>query len=86
MAKTRHIQSRMNQRGIKSTMLGIVKNFGSWTGDKCILNKKACSDVLKQLDAMRKDIIKMQEKGGLVLVEDNGTDITCYQLNSYKRK
>ncbi len=86
MAKTRHIQDRMNQRGIKNTMLGIVKNFGSWTGDKCILNKKACSDVLKQLDAMRKDIIKMQEKGGLVLVEDNGADITCYQLNSYKRK
>ena len=86
MAKTRHIQTRMSQRGIKNTMLGIVKKFGSWSGDKCILNKTACSDVLKQLDAMRKDIIKMQEQGGLVLVEENDADITCYRLNSFSRK
>lgn len=85
MAKTRHIQQRMSQRGIKSGFLDIVKAFGIKTGDKRILNKKACTDVLKHLDALRKDIIRMQEQGGLVLVEDGGVDITCYRLNSYKK-
>lgn len=85
MAKTKHILQRMNQRGIKSSFLEIVKMFGIKSGDKQILNKKDCSALLKHLDAMRKDIIHMQEKGGLVLVEDGGAEITCYRLNSYKR-
>ena len=85
MAKTRHIQKRMNQRGIQSHFLDLVKTFGIKTGDKCTLNKKACKDVLAQLDAMRQDIIKMYEQGGLVLVEQDDVEITCYRLNSYKK-
>jgi len=85
MAKTRHIQQRMNQRGIKSEMLDIVQQFGMWQGDKCILNRKACNDVLSELDKIRRDVIKMKEKGGLVLVHDDGADITTYALESYKR-
>ena len=84
MAKTRHIQQRMNQRGIKSEMLDIVQQFGMWQGDKCILNRKACNDVLSELDKVRKDVIKMKEKGGLVLVHDEGMDITTYALESFK--
>lgn len=84
MAKTRHIQQRMSQRGIKEGMLNIVQEFGCWQDDKCILNKKACSSVLEELDLIRKQVIKMQEKGGLVLVQDNGMDITAYRLDSYK--
>lgn len=85
MAKTRHIQRRMSQRGIKESWLELVKNFGEWSGDKCILNKKACSEALKHLDEQRKELIKVMEKGGMVLVEDNGAEITCYRLNSFKR-
>jgi len=85
MAKTRHIQQRMSQRGINEQMLELVTQFGSWNGDKCVLNKKACRNVLTELDAMRKRLIKMQEKGGLVLVQDNGSDITAYRLDSYQR-
>ena len=86
VAKTRHIQQRMSQRGINSEMLDMVQQFGTWQGDKCILNRKACNDVLTELDKVRRDVIKMQEKGGLVLVHDNGADITTYSLNSYKRQ
>jgi hypothetical protein len=85
MAKTRHIQQRMSQRGIKSETLDIVQQFGMWQGDKCILNRKACNDVLSELDKVRKDVIKMKEKGGLVLVHDEGADITTYALESFKR-
>lgn len=85
MAKTRHIQQRMSQRGIQEEMLDLVRQFGVYQGDRCILNKKGCSAVLQELDRVRKDLIKLQEKGGAVLVSDDGTDITTYRLGSYTR-
>ena len=85
MAKTRHIQGRMSQRGIHDSMLELVRQFGVDQGDKCILNKKGCNAVLRELDRMRKDLIKMQEKGGVVLVGDGATEITTYRLDSYTR-
>ena len=86
MSKTRHIQQRMSQRGIKEEMLELVERFGVWQGDKCIVNRKACSTILKEIDTLRKKVIKLQEKGGLVLVHDNGMDITTYPLDSYRRQ
>ena len=85
MAKTRHIQHRMSQRGIKSEMLDVVQQFGTWNGDKCILNRQACNDVLTELDRIKRSVLKMKERGGLVLVQERGTDITTYDLDSYKR-
>ena len=86
VSKTRHIQQRMNQRGIRSEVLGVVEQFGSWQGDKCILNRKACNDVLSELDRVRSTVIKAQHKGGMVLVESNNVQITAYSLDSFKRK
>ena len=85
VSKTRHIQQRMNQRGIRSEVLGVVEQFGSWQGDKCILNKKACNDVLFELERVRRNVIRAQDKGGIVLVEANGAQITAYSLDSFKR-
>ena len=85
VSKTRHIQQRMNQRGIRSEVLGVVEQFGSWQGDKCILNKKACNDVLSELERVRRNVIRAQDKGGIVLVEANGAQITAYSLDSFKR-
>jgi hypothetical protein len=85
VSKTRHIQQRMNQRGIRSEVLGVVEQFGSWQGDKCILNRKACDDVLCELDRIRRTVIKAQHKGGIVLVESNDVQITTYSLDSYER-
>ena len=76
----------MSQRGISSEVLGLVKQFGSWQGDKCILNRKACNDVLSTLDRVRSNVIKAQQKGGVVIVESNHVQITAYSLDSYKRK
>ena len=85
MAKTRHNQRRMSQRGINSEMLTIVQQFGKWEGDKCILNRQACNDVLNELQKVKSDVIKMKEKGGLVLVQDDDVEITTYALDSYRR-
>jgi len=76
----------MSQRAINSEMLTIVEKFGAWKGEKCILNRDACKGVLFELDRIRKSVIRMQEKGGVVLVQDDGMDITTYALESYKQK
>jgi hypothetical protein len=86
MAKTRHIQQRMSQRGIKQSTLDLVGRFGVWAGDKQILNRKACKAALKELNRVRKQLIKAQERGGYVLVEAGGQEITAYALNSYSNK
>ena len=85
MAKTRHIQQRMSQRGIKQSTLDLVERFGTWNGDKQVLNRKACEAALKELDRVRKELIKAQERGGYVLVESGGVEITTYGLDSYSQ-
>lgn len=85
MAKTRHIHQRMNQRGIKQQMLEIVKMFGIDDGDKTILNKKGIDAALCEINKLSKDMQKMKTKGGVVLVEANGAEITAYSLDSYSR-
>lgn len=83
MAKTRHIARRMSQRGIKSEVLDMVSKFGVRDGDKLILNRKACQAIRETLDKLKRTIGEIEEKGGYVLVECGGTQITTYRLDSY---
>ncbi len=85
MAKTRHIQQRMSQRGIRQSALEMVKRFGTWSGDKQILNKKACELAIFEIEKLRRDLIKAHERGGYVLVEVGDCQITAYALDSYSR-
>ena len=85
MAKTRHIQKRMAKRSIREAMLKMVETFGVSDGDKRVLNRKGCDAALAELEDMKKKLVKMRERGGLVLVEDDGVKITTYALDSYSR-
>jgi len=85
MAKTRHIQQRMTQRSIEHGMLDIVKTFGVDNGDKVILNRKAIDCALAELHKISSTMQKMRSRGGLVLVEESGFEITAYALNSYRQ-
>ncbi len=85
MAKTRHIEKRMKERGIKDCLLGTVEKFGVWSGDKLILNRKGASAAVNELDRIRRRLIDIEGKGGIVLVEAKGMDITTYALGSYRR-
>ena len=85
MAKSRHIRKRLSQRGIREEMLGVVEHFGYWQGDRCILNRAACEAALDELEGMKRTLVKVRERGGLVLVEDNGVQITAFPLTGYKK-
>ena len=85
MARTRHIEKRMNQRGIRAAMLDIVEQFGVWDGDRLVLNRKGCSCAVRELDNLRRSLLEVESTGGLVLVQEEGVDITAYRLESYRR-
>ena len=83
MAKTRHIHKRMSQRGVTDRMLKVVSDYGTQQGDKRILDKKNIDMLLKNMDSIRKDLLRLRDKGGLVVIEANENLITTYNLNSY---
>ena len=85
MVTTKHCQSRMSQRGLPKRLLDIVLEFGKDSGDKLILNKKATQKVLDEIDTIRKELLKIMDKGGVTLVLDNDALITAYNTSSYKR-
>lgn len=84
MAKTRHMHKRMGQRGINGRIVEIVSDHGELIGDKVILDIKNIDSLLKHMDRLKKDLLKVRDKGGVVVVEQNGSQITTYNLNSYR--
>lgn len=85
MSKTRHIQKRLSQRGIRDELVSIAMDFGVQKGDKVVLNKKAAEAVIVELDLYRKKLKKLADKKGLVVVESDGNLVTAYDLDSYRR-
>ncbi len=86
MAKTRHIHKRMSQRGISSRLVDLVAQFGMDHGDKCILTRKNAEALIGAVDTLRSQLIEVQNKGGLVVVEQGDHQITVYPIDSYSRK
>ena len=83
MAKTRHMQQRMSQRSIQQSWLELVKVFGIDDGDKIRLNRDGIDRVLKEMKDISANLQKMRSRGGIVLVENEGCEITTYAMDSY---
>jgi len=85
MITTNHILARMSQRGISKKLVDLVYEYGKEKGDKLILNKKTTQTLIKEIDSMRKELLRIIDKGGVTVVLDNDALITAYNTNSYKR-
>jgi hypothetical protein len=75
----------MSQRGLPKKLLDLVLEFGKDKGDKLILDKKATQKVIDEIDTIRKELLRIMDKGGVIVVLDNKSLITAYNTNSYKR-
>lgn len=84
--KTAHIQTRMSQRGITREMIDLVRRFGRHFGDRIVLSRKDIQKKLDELDEQRSGLLKIMDKGGMVVVEENGVLITAYRLTGLNRK
>lgn len=85
MITTKHCQAKISQRGLPKKLLDLVLEFGKDKGDKLILNKKATQKVIDEIDTIRKELLRIMDKGGVSVVLDNESLITAYNTNSYKR-
>jgi hypothetical protein len=86
MSKTRHIQARMSQRGIRQELVALAQRFGEPQKDKVVLGRKGLQSLLNELRDLERMAVKAMDKGGLVVVEAGDVLITAYNLDSYDRR
>lgn len=78
MHTTQHIQQRMSQRGVSRDMVELVLNHGRPTQDKYILGRKEAAQRLESLQRESRLLMKILDKGGVVVVADGEALITTY--------
>lgn len=80
MTKTKHFQHRMSQRAINQKLVDMVLEFGKTEGDKIYLNRKGLTNMIDCLNHMKQIALRGLEKGGVVVIESNGSLITTYRM------
>lgn len=80
------MHQRIGQRGVASRLVDLTSQFGTDSGDRVVLDRKNIEELLAGLDAYRKDLLKLHEKGGLVVVESGDKQITVYRVDSFTQK
>jgi hypothetical protein len=81
MGKTRHIQARMTQRGIREELVHLAMKFGFEHHDgRVILNRKGVQELLGEVERIKRAAQKVLEAGGLVVVAQGEALITTYRL------
>ena len=83
MQSTVHVGTRMNERGISLAMVNLVLEYGEIQQDKAILGRKAAERLLAKMQHEMKQLKKIVDKGGVVVVSANDTIITTY---NYKQR
>lgn len=86
MAHTRHMITRMNQRGITQDLIYLALEYGESQDDKYVLTRKGLQHLLDEVRNLERTVIRALDKGGLVVVEDAGQLITTYAAKSYDRR
>lgn len=84
MNKTKHIDQRMNQRGITKDMIDFTITHGEIKNDKWFTNKKILQKSIQQLEKQLKVAKRLLDKGGIVVVSDENSLITTYDFESAK--
>ncbi|MER9465396.1 DUF4258 domain-containing protein [Mesorhizobium sp. M0482] len=78
MRHSEHVRSRMNQRGIGQAMVDLALAHGRCDQNKYILDRREVDRRLDELDRERGLLLKVRDKGGVVVVASGDTLITAY--------
>ena len=85
MHETLHINQRARQRGITKRMIELTLEFGEVQADKIRLGSRRIKKLLKNRKwisrELKRDLLKILDKGGLVVVTTGETLITAYNWN-----
>ena len=80
MHATRHFVQRMSQRGVSRDMVEVVRDFGVPEGDKLVLGQRDAGKAIEVLMRQLRVLKRIQDMGGLVVVESGESLITTYNL------
>ena len=75
---TKHMDVRMNQRGIPGALVDLVLSHGRWDGDACKLDRRDLCKLKAEVETLRSTVLKALDKGGLAVVETGGALVTAY--------
>lgn len=78
MHTTHHAQERMAQRGISRDMVEYVLTNGTPEKDRIIIGRKNALRILESLQEEQRLLMKIVDKGGVVVVADGNAFITTY--------
>lgn len=80
MTYTKHAQTRFAQRGISKSMISIVMDYGYRDHDKdrWTLRTRQVEKIIAQLQEDIRWLKKIQDKGGLTVVETNNHILTAW--------
>lgn len=81
MQRTVHATQRMAQRGITGVMVDLALEWGEVHGDKCVLDRSAALARLDRLKQEQKALLRVIDKGGVVVVTEGESIITTYNCN-----
>ena len=81
---TLHMDVRMNQRGITADLVDLALEYGEWDGDRCLLGARSLKQMIEVMDRKRATMLKALDKGGIVVVEAGGSEITTYPMKKRK--
>ena len=81
MYETLHINKRARQRGITNRMIELTLEFGEVQADKIRLGTRRIKKLLRTHKELKTDLLKILDKGGLVVVASGATLITAYNWN-----
>jgi hypothetical protein len=83
---TKHLDIRMNQRGITRQLVDLALAHGEWDRDECRLDPKHLRMLISDLDALRAAALKALDKGGVAVVETGGKLVTTYSRLRKQRR
>ncbi len=81
MFETLHINQRVRQRGITKRMIELTLEFGEVQADKIRLGSRRIKKILKKQKIsgeLKRDLLKILDKGGLIVVASGTSLITAY--------
>jgi hypothetical protein len=81
MVITCHFLQRLSQRGLSMRQTDLAMEFGRVNQDKFILDRKGAQSVIEKLDRLRKELVKIKDKGGVTVVYERGSLVTAYNCN-----
>jgi hypothetical protein len=76
----------MGQRGIPGRMIELARKHGRIEGDQWVLDRREARAALDQVMAERAALIKVIDKGGVVVVEEDNVVVTTYNITERLRR